>query len=258
MLRHIGSNLLRFDRIDSTNEELKRRYAAGGLQDGTCAFADMQEAGKGRRGRSWQGSPGENIAVSIFLKPQLSPDVASMLTLIAALASAQACSGGPDLPPDMECKIKWPNDVILNGRKICGILTEMSASRGSVDYVIVGIGINVNSSSFPEELRDRATSLYLETGRRFSRDLILTRLFDSFEEKYLRFLEEGSLSSFKEEYEQRLCSLSERIRVLDPGGEYEGICRGINDRGELLVDRDGTIEHVYAGEISVRGLHGYI
>ena len=167
--RWLGRNggILFFDEVDSTNEELKRRAAAG-APEGLIAAADHQAAGKGRRGRSWSDRPGENIAMSFLLKPDLKPDLAPMMTLLMALSTVKAI----EKVIGLKCAIKWPNDVVLNGKKLVGILTEMELKEDRIEYVIIGTGINVNLSEIPLELKETATSLFLESGKKWERPLL--------------------------------------------------------------------------------------
>ncbi|MBQ3785898.1 MAG: biotin--[Lachnospiraceae bacterium] len=254
---YIGSRLFCLSQVDSTNEELKRRFMADGdLPDGTVAITSDQTAGKGRRGRSWVTPPGANIAMSILLRPEIDPSAASMLTIVAALAVSRACSELTGLG----CQIKWPNDVVADGKKICGILTEMSVKPAlKIEYVIVGIGVNVNTPSFPPDLSDKATSLKLLCDRSFDKNKLAALILTYFEKLHNEFLKCRNLEFMMAEYNALLVSQGKTVRVLDPKGEYEGISAGINDKGELLVKMsDGTERQVYAGEVSVRGVYGYV
>lgn len=250
---YMGRSLYYYEETDSTNARI-RELAAAGAQSGTLAVADMQTAGKGRRGRGWVSPPGMNIYMSLLLRPDIDPSDAPMITVIMALAVCEAV--------EVEAYIKWPNDVVVNGRKVCGILTEMDMQDGRIGDVIVGVGINVNRGdreSFPEEIRDTATSLKLECGHDVDRSGLIASVMEIFEKEYERFTAAGNLGFLKERYESRLVSLGKEVRVLDPRGEYTGISRGIDERGELLVETpDGSVHRVYAGEVSVRGLYGYV
>ena len=150
-----------------------------------------------------------------------------------------------------DVSIKWPNDVVVSHKKICGILTEMGVRDGKIDYAVIGVGINVNIKEFPEEMADKATSLYLESQ-------IPGLVMEAFEKYYEKFAATCDLSGLKEEYESILANYNQPVRVLakEP---YEGVARGITDGGELLVEKtDGTIVAVSAGEVSVRGLYSYV
>ena len=162
----------------------------------------------------------------------------------------------------LDARNKWPNDVVINGRKTCGILTEMDMESDYIRDVIVGVGINVNqpdTGSFPEEIRGTATSLKIEAGETVRRSALVAEVMNLFEGYYDSFLGNGDLSGLRQEYEKLLVSIGTEVRVLDPGGEYSGISGGIDDRGELLVKMpDGEVRTVYAGEVSVRGIYGYV
>ncbi len=250
----LGRELKFFKVTDSTNEEC-RRAAFKGAAGGFMAAADEQSAGKGRRGRGWISESGTNIYMSYLLKPDIPPDTAPMLTLIMALSAAE----GIKKVTGTEVGIKWPNDIVLNGKKIVGILTEMTVEHDYIREVITGTGINVSAREFPEEIRDTATSLYLETGRDYPRSLIAGEITNIFEEYYERFTEERSLKSFMNSYNGLCVNTGKGVRVLDPKGEYEGEASGINERGELLVRTgDGEVRRIFSGEVSVRGIYGYI
>lgn len=251
--RWLGQNLLYQDEVDSTNTWAKRA-GEDGAPSGTVTVADVQTKGKGRRGKSWVTPRGTTIAMSLLLRPEFGPEQASMLTIVAGLSVAQAIAGETGL----EAQIKWPNDVVVAGKKVCGILTEMSAQMGYIEYVVTGIGINVNTKEFAEEIKDVATSLFLESGRMYSRAALIAGVLKRFEQNYGRFLESGDLKLLLEDYHKHLINCGKEIKVLDPKGHYSGISHGINEKGELLVERtDGTVTRVFAGEVSVRGLYGY-
>lgn len=193
--------------------------------------------------------------MSILLRPEIAPDKASMLTLVMALAVSKAI----DEVCDVKTQIKWPNDILLSQRKIVGILTEMTAEPDYISHVVIGVGINTNQEELPEEIRANATSLFLETGEKTDRASIVERTMYYFEQEYASFMEKGNLELLVEEYNERLVNRNRAVRVLEPGNEYEGTAEGINASGELLVIRkDGTKEQVYAGEVSVRGIYGYV
>ena len=238
--------------IDSTNLWIKR-LAKEGAPEGTLALAEFQSAGRGRLGRSWEVPEGTSVMMSILLKPKFEPQYAPTLTLVMGMAVAKAVK-----KLGFDVSIKWPNDVVVSHKKICGILTEMGVRDGKIDYAVIGVGINVNIREFPEEMADKATSLYLESGRKFDRSQIPGLVMEAFEEYYEKFAATCDLSGLKEKYESILANYNQPVRVLakEP---YEGVARGITDGGELLVEKtDGTIVAVSAGEVSVRGLYSYV
>ena len=250
----IGTRLEYFDETDSTNIRA-RKLAEEGAPHGTLVVADRQTAGKGRRGRSWVSPAGTGIWMSMVLRPSMAPMSASMLTLIAGLAVVKGVKESTGL----EAMIKWPNDAVLNGKKICGILTEMSTEVECIRYVIPGIGINVNIDDFPEEIRDKATSLKLEAGRNIKRSPVIAAVADSFEYYYDIFMKTSNMSGLKDDYNKALVNKDREVLVLDPRGQYKGRALGIDDEGSLLVrQEDGNVSAVISGEVSVRGIYGYV
>ena len=237
---------------DSTNLWIKR-LAKEGASEGTLALAEFQSAGRGRLGRSWEVPEGTSVMMSILLRPKFEPQYAPTLTLVMGMAVAKAVKN-----LGFDVSIKWPNDVVVSHKKICGILTEMGVRDGKIDDAVIGGGINVNIKEFPEEMADKATSLYLESGKEFDRSQIPGLVMEAFEKYYEKFTATCDLSGLKEEYESILANYNQPVRVLakEP---YEGVARGITDGGELLVEKtDGTIVAVSAGEVSVRGLYSYV
>ena len=238
---------------DSTNLEAGR--LADEVSHGTVIVAEKQTAGRGRRGRSWLSESGENLYFSLLLKPDFAPELASMLTLVIA----QAVAEGIDAVCGCKCEIKWPNDIVLHGKKVCGILTEMQLDAGRIKHVIVGVGVNVNQMEFAGEGLIYAGSLRGELGFRVDKDKLLAEILERFRGHYEVFCKEGSLKPIQKAYEDKLANYGKEVKVLEPKGTYQGVALGINDKGELLVRRaDGMVEEVYAGEVSVRGLWGYV
>lgn len=250
----VGRNVVYFEETGSTNVEAKV-LAEQGAVHGTLVVADSQNGGKGRRGRSWHSPKGSAIAMSLILKPELETDKASMLTLIQAIAVAKA------LEEICRCKpqIKWPNDVLINEKKVCGILTEMNLNKTEIASIIIGCGVNVNQESFPEDISHIATSLKLETGQMFNRAELIGCICKYFEKYFEEFMVAKDLSGIVAEYNNYLISKGRSVKVLDPQGEFQGEALGINAQGELLVkEKNGGIVEVYAGEVSVRGIYGYV
>lgn len=249
-----GGRTVYFDATDSTNIQA-RRLAEAHAPHGTLVVSDRQDGGKGRRGRSWASPSGVGIWMSLILRPEIAPSSASMLTLAAALAVREGIQEETGLSP----LIKWPNDLVLNGMKICGILTEMSTELMEIQYVITGIGINVNQREFPPEIRDTATSLSLEAGRSFRRSSLIAAILKAFEKDYTAFLKTGDLSLLLEEYNACLVNRGKEVCILDPSGEYRAVAEGIDESGSLLVTLpDGTRREIISGEVSVRGIYGYV
>lgn len=219
-------------------------------------LAERQNGGKGRFGRVWDSPPGQNVYMSLFLwRPGIDPLSASRLTLVIGLSVAQAVMEVTGKPAG----IKWPNDVVMNGKKICGILTEMQMEGEAAAFIILGVGINVNRKEFPQEIRDKATSLLLENGGPVSREEIAARTMERFEENYEKFLKTQDLSLLRQDYESLLLNKDRQVRILEKDRETRGIARGITETGELLVeDPQGHIRQVLSGEVSVRGLYSYV
>lgn len=266
-----GRNLFCFEETDSTNLRAKAGGESGDPH-GTLYVADKQNAGRGRRGRAWESPADSSIYMTILLRPELEPVKAPMLTLVMAAAVADGIKkamgnakaeglntentvrkAGPDI------QIKWPNDIVLNRKKLCGILTEMSAEIDHINYVMIGVGVNVNQDAFPEELEDKATSLKIETGEEWNRPEIIVSIMESFEKYYKNFLETEDLSGIIDEYNQMLANRDRDVRILEPGGDYDAHAEGINEVGELIVTTpDGQKKNIFAGEVSVRGIYGYV
>ena len=239
----------------STNTDAAELAAAGAVH-GTLVIADRQQAGRGRRGRVWESPAGENVFMSIVLRPRIPAEKAPMLTLVMALALAEGISA----ISGVQAGIKWPNDIVIHRHKICGILTEMHMnSDGSIRDIVIGVGINVNMQEFPASIRDMAGSLYTETGEKYDRNELIASVMEHFEKNYDIFAEAESLAPLKAAYEKRLLNLGQEVRVLDSAGEYTGRALGITLTGELTVESEnGNITEVNAGEVSVRGLYGYV
>ncbi|HKM35676.1 MAG TPA: biotin--[acetyl-CoA-carboxylase] ligase [Lachnospiraceae bacterium] len=249
-----GSNLLFYDSIDSTNLKAKL-LAEEGAPNGTLVVAGEQTAGRGRKGREWVSPRNVNVYFTLLLRPSFQPDLASMLTLVMALAVKSAVE---DVCGNI-AQIKWPNDIVMNRKKVTGILTEMSLQGEDIQYVVIGVGMNVKKQSFSQDLHNKATSMEAEAGKEISRALLLHKVMEYFETDYSLFLENMNLSLLLEKYNHSLVNLNREVRVLDPAGEYTGTALGINKKGELLVKMpDHTIKEVYAGEVSVRGIYGYV
>lgn len=250
----LGKEIVYKETTGSTNADV-RRMAEDGAENGLLVVADAQTSGKGRRGRQWESEKGTNLYFSMLLKPDIAPDKASMITLVAAYSVAKMIAKNTGL----DAKIKWPNDIVVGKKKVCGILTEMNMERDYIHHIVVGIGINVNEEEFPDEIRDMATSLKKEVGRIVSRANLLCDILLQFEKDYSAFLAAEDLKPFIDDYNKMLVNKGSLVKVLDPKGEFSGIAGGINEEGMLIVFKEnGQIEKVYAGEVSVRGMYGYV
>ena len=258
----IARQVLWKEEIDSTNNWAKdyagsRCWTEEGTDpDGTLFVAEKQTGGKGRQGRIWTSPPGENIYMSLLLwKPEIKTVSASQLTLVMGLSVAQ----GIEALTGRKAGIKWPNDVVYSGKKICGILTEMRIQEGKPEHIVIGVGINVNQTEFSPELQDKATSVFLETEKKADRISGIARVMEYFEKNYRKFLRTEDLSLIKENYESLLLNKDRQVRIIEKTGQWQGIARGINNRGELLVeDSRGYMHEIMSGEVSVRGLYSYV
>lgn len=249
-----GKKVVFLEQVDSTNTYAKK-IAEEGAPSGTLVVTENQYGGRGRRGRTWLNPPGSSVAMTLIVRPELAPNHASMMTLVMGIAVARAC----EQMTGIETKIKWPNDIVADGKKICGILTEMSADPDAIHYVVIGAGINVNLQEIPEELKTAATSLQILTGKKFHRAELISRCMKEFERCYGIFLKTEDMTWLMDEYNEILINRDKRVCVLEPKGQYTGTALGINKNGELIVRKDdGEIVSVYAGEVSVRGVYGYV
>lgn len=250
----MGQSCVFLESVGSTNNYAKK-IAEEGAAFGTLVVTEEQTSGKGRRGRSWSASKGSNVMMTLLLRPQIKPEHASRLTLLMAMAVAR----GIRKVTGLEAGIKWPNDVVVNGKKVCGILTEMNTEVDYINYVVIGTGINVNQEEFPEEISQTAGSLIQALGKKVSRSGLAAAVIEELEGIYEIFLRTEDLSGLRAEYNKICVNCGHQIRVLEPGNEYTGTTDGINENGELVVRKDsGEVVCVYAGEVSVRGLYGYV
>lgn len=249
--RLLGAKLFCFDSVDSTNEEAKRQALAG-APDGSVFVAERQTGGKGRLGRGWDSPPGTGLWFSVLLRPGSVPARVSATTLLAGCAVRSAIRESTDCP----AMIKWPNDVVIGPKKVCGILTEMSAEMDRVEFVVVGIGVNVNNAQFPGELKEKATSLFLQCGKTVRRAALLGETLRRFE----RLLEEnrnGLSAEFLAGYKKSCVSLDRIVSFERNGARLSGRAFDISPEGELVVAMpDGTLTTVYSGEVSVQGFYG--
>lgn len=248
--RFLGRNVVFLEETDSTNEEAKRQGAAG-APDGTLCVAERQTGGKGRLGRSWSSPPGAGVWMSLLLRPQVAPQDATQLTLIVGLSVCQAIRR----LTGCDARIKWPNDIVIGRKKICGILTELTADMEQIHYVVVGIGINANLSEFPEELQKKATSLFLETGRKVSRAALVREVLEKLEKNYDLFLTDLT-ADFITPYETLCVSLNRQVSVVRGGGQITGQSTGLTKTGELLIRlENGDTLEIGSGEVTVQGIY---
>lgn len=248
----LGNTIVYETCMDSTNAVAKR-VGRENVTNGTVVITKKQTAGRGRRGRNWI-SPEGNCYFSMLLRPNMQVSNASQITLVVAMALVKAVEQISDLKP----QIKWPNDVVIDGKKLCGILTESSIGEYGLDYVIVGVGVNVNQRDFDEEIKNMATSIVVQCGREMDCPQLIATFLNHFEMLLETFLETEDMSVLKTEYNNLLVNREKEVRILDRE-ERIGMALGINEKGELLVRTDGDIiETIVSGEVSVRGLYGYV
>ena len=240
------------DVIDSTNLELTRRARAGA--EPQVLIAMEQTAGRGRLGRSWVSKAGEGLYMSILIRPDIPGDKAPLLSLIMGLAAVCAVKEVTGI----EANLKWPNDLVIDGKKVAGILAVSEIKDSNLEFVVIGIGINMFQEVFPEEIAATATSLKLSGGT-FSREDLENSIVKSFNRYYDNFIREGTFRAFMDEYNSLTVNVGRRVKIIEPGNEYEADSLGVNEDGELIVRLDnGEIRSIRSGEVSVRGVYGYI
>ena len=241
-----GKRIYHFFKTDSTSR-VALDLGHAGEPEGAVVLAEEQSAGRGRAGRAWHSDRALGIYVSLLLRPRLAPVQAPLLTMMAGLSARSAVQAVTGLTVDL----KWPNDLLVCGKKAGGILTEMHAEPGQIRFVIVGIGLNVNQETFPGELADAATSLRLETGKTQSRMELLVRLLREFESDYNRILREGVASIVARFEEVSTYAKGKRVRVTNGTDSYLGTTSGLGPEGLLQVQRDdGKIMTVIAGDVA--------
>lgn len=250
----IGRELYYYDETDSTNIRAKLVGETDGTH-GALFVANEQNAGRGRRGRAWSTPKGTSIAMTFLLRPDVPIENVSRLTILSALATARALADTAGL----QAQIKWPNDVVVGGKKICGILTEMSSEGMDIKYAVVGIGINVSMMEFPEELADKATSIKLENGTGCDRSKLVASVANHFEELYDAFVKCQDLQFMLDEYNSILVNKDEQVYVIEGYNRTEYTALGLAPNGGLRVkDKDGQESIIISGEVSVRGIYGYV
>lgn len=240
--------------VDSTNNVLKT-LAAQGAPEGTAVLAENQTAGRGRRGRSFFSPAGEGLYLSVLLRPQVRPDQLMHLTAMTAVAACRAVEKVCGVCPS----IKWTNDLVCGGKKLAGILTELSlvAETMETDYVVVGIGLNCAQTQFPEDLREIATSLRMQCGMPVDRNELAAELLKAFSEMEQGLLREKA--AWLREFSERCVNIGKEVVLLRGDTTRTARAVGIGTDAELLVEyEDGTKEAISSGEVSVRGMYGYV
>lgn len=247
--RWLGHNICYRDSIDSTNT-LAKGLANEGCPNGLVVVAEEQGAGKGRLSRGWISPYAKGIWFSVVLKPPFLPQEASKCTLLAAVAVVKAVNK----IADVHAAIKWPNDILLMGRKLVGILTEMNAEFGHINYVVIGTGINTNATpdDYPEDVKDIAVSVADAATEQFTRVDLLCDILKNMEDLYEKALLDG-FAPILEEWRKYSCTLGQEVKVMAPDCTYFGKAEDIDEDGLLIVRKvDGTLEKVMAGDVSIR------
>jgi BirA family biotin operon repressor/biotin-[acetyl-CoA-carboxylase] ligase len=243
----LGKTLYHFYSVDSTNEFALRLIAHGrNVPDGTLILAESQTAGRGRMGRSWHSEPEAGLYLSLVLRPQISPGFAPLLTLACAVALQKAVERQTGLKAD----IKWPNDLLLEGKKVAGILAEIQADLDRIHVLVIGAGLNVNHTTLPEELASRATSLRLVSGHSQSRTEILLDFLEQFEGLIDRFHTGGPEVIVSEWTRHSSFAFGRRVEIADGPRVVEGVTKGLNPFGGLRVETlDGQVQELYSGDV---------
>ena len=243
-----GCDNICFDETDSTNRQA-RMLAREGAKHGTLVLAHKQTAGRGRRGRGWISPAGEGIFMSLIVRPQVQASEVVKMSLALALAVGKAIRRETGL----DARIKWPNDIVIGGRKVCGLLLEMDTAQDGALMIVAGVGINVHQTAFDAEIAHTASSLDLLAGKRVSRSAIVRAFLEEFEKTQAL-----SDSAMMDEYRALSVTIGQRVQVIALDGTYTGTAKGITESGSLLVeDEAGAVREVLAADVSVRGIMGY-
>lgn len=236
-----------FKEIDSTNIKAKD-LAEGGAPEGTVIIAEKQVMGRGRKGRTWLSPEGDGIYASLILRPAMAPSGAPKITLMTAVAVAEALLSLVQI----KITIKWPNDIMVRGKKLAGILTEIATDMDAVNYIIVGLGLNVNTplQNLSEELKDRATSIYIETGEPLSRTRLVRAYLEYFE-KYYEMFKANNFTPIMNRWKQLSNIIGQKITVDVIGRKHVGEVTDIDDEGVLILkDDEGGYQRIFSGDIT--------
>lgn len=247
--KYIGQEITYYESVPST-QDVAHRLAHEGAKEGHVVIADEQTAGKGRLGRSWFSPSGTSISLSLIVRPNIPPQEAPQLTLLAAVSVVL----GIEKTTPLKCDIKWPNDILCNGKKVVGILTEIQSDPDAIHSVIIGIGINANHKKehFSSEIRQKATSLRIESGKEVNRAKLVANIFAEFEQLYELYLQKG-FKEIKELWEKKAVNIGKSIVAKTLKGEIAGVAKGITDEGILLLeDENGRLYKIYSADIEIK------
>lgn len=238
--------IVRYVRTDSTNSRAKE-LAIAGAAEGVLVIAEEQTQGRGRFDRHWFSPKGENIYTSLILRPFLPPEAVSQMVILTAVAAAEALIATTSLP----VTVKWPNDILIGGRKIGGLLMEMDMKMDVIDYMVVGLGINVNSTAerFPKEIREKTTSVLMETGKLFSRISLLCKYLEVLEHGYNVFRESG-FEPIITRWKTLTKMMGKQISIQTINGSYKGVIVDMDHNGFLIIQNDqGSEQRLFSGDI---------
>ncbi|KAB2953087.1 biotin--[acetyl-CoA-carboxylase] ligase [Heliorestis acidaminivorans] len=247
--KKFGRNYIYYHSINSSNEKAKE-FAREGAEEGTVVLAEEQQAGKGRLGRTWHSPLGLGLYLSIILRPSIPLALTPQITLLTALSIAKTIEKMTSLGP----AIKWPNDILLDGKKVCGILTELSAEMDGVKHIVVGIGLNLNqeATDFPTAVTSQASSVSMQAGEKVDRLAFFNKLLMQLEDDYEHWLEQG-FSAIRQQWLDRAVGLGDTVRVIAGSAQWQGRMEGIDDMGALLVrNKAGEIQQLMSGEVTLR------
>lgn len=242
-----GNKIYTFETIDSTNN-CGKVLASIGATEGIVVIAEEQTAGKGRLGRTWQANPGENLTFSLLLRPLVSPDTLNLLPLYIAVTVAEAIERVSNL--QVECK--WPNDLLVNNKKIGGILIEGSVKENIVEHVVIGLGINVNQTQFSGGFKTQATSLRLESRQQIDRSKLFREIISSLETQYKNYAK-TAFRSVVPLWEKRSTMQNKSILVSQSGNVFSGTVKGLSPEGGLILETNGSTRILFAGDVTILG-----
>lgn len=252
---YIGKDIRYYNTIDSTNNKAKE-LGNSGAKEGTVVISEEQTGGRGRLGRTWVSPKFKGIWMSIILRPDIEPMEASKITQIGAAAVCMSIN-----KLGLKATIKWPNDIVLNKKKVCGILTEMSGELNKINYIVMGIGINVNieSEDFPGDIKDIATSIKIESGDSVKRKELVSSILNNFENLYEEFINSGTIKESLAICKENSALIGNDVKIIKRNEEVFARAIGLTEDGELIVEyNDGKVDKIVSGEVSVRGMYGYV